>query len=236
MCFFKVLTMLKVQLKAWVCSRPALGLIRGEDHLKGFQDWVMTRCVVVLGLLCVEMCLVQSWFGLFLHVGVNAVCCACLLVCWFQASFETVFIYLFICLFICIYILFCNITFLHTSPQSHLLPPRYSLTLTHTHQHTHPRPTTPPHACWIPLFAVWWLRLRSLTVVLVFLQSRKASEQAKSVDSKTDSIGSGRAIPIKQVSTLNHFYPNFLLDHTYIGFPLLKWLFWCDVWKLIGTV
>ncbi|KAG7274751.1 hypothetical protein CRUP_006488, partial [Coryphaenoides rupestris] len=28
--------------------------------------------------------------------------------------------------------------------------------------------------------------------------SRKASEQAKSVDSKTDSIGSGRAIPIKQ--------------------------------------
>uniref|UniRef100_A0A7N5ZYU7 Arf-GAP with GTPase, ANK repeat and PH domain-containing protein 3 n=1 Tax=Anabas testudineus TaxID=64144 RepID=A0A7N5ZYU7_ANATE len=29
-------------------------------------------------------------------------------------------------------------------------------------------------------------------------QSRKASEQAKSVDSKTDSIGSGRAIPIKQ--------------------------------------
>uniref|UniRef100_A0AAX7UBP5 Arf-GAP with GTPase, ANK repeat and PH domain-containing protein 3 n=1 Tax=Astatotilapia calliptera TaxID=8154 RepID=A0AAX7UBP5_ASTCA len=29
-------------------------------------------------------------------------------------------------------------------------------------------------------------------------QSRKANEQAKSVDSKTDSIGSGRAIPIKQ--------------------------------------
>ncbi|MED6293827.1 Arf-GAP with GTPase, ANK repeat and PH domain-containing protein 1, partial [Characodon lateralis] len=32
----------------------------------------------------------------------------------------------------------------------------------------------------------------------VGLQSRKGSEQAKSVDSKTDSIGSGRAIPIKQ--------------------------------------
>lgn len=40
-----------------------------------------------------------------------------------------------------------------------------------------------------------------LTDFLVFLQSRKASEQAKSVDSKTDSIGSGRAIPIKQVSS-----------------------------------
>lgn len=34
----------------------------------------------------------------------------------------------------------------------------------------------------------------------VLLQSRKASEQAKSMDCKTDNIGSGRAIPIKQVS------------------------------------
>lgn len=50
-------------------------------------------------------------------------------------------------------------------------------------------------------------------MVLVFLQSRKASEQAKSVDSKTDSIGSGRAIPIKQVSTFTYFtfYPHISL-------------------------
>lgn len=53
----------------------------------------MTQCVVVSGLLCVEMCPVWSWFGLYfslnflfsfffdLHVGVNAVCSAGLLVC-----------------------------------------------------------------------------------------------------------------------------------------------------------
>ncbi|MBN3286019.1 AGAP3 protein, partial [Polyodon spathula] len=37
-------------------------------------------------------------------------------------------------------------------------------------------------------------------IYFILLQSRKASEQAKSVDCKTDNIGSGRAIPIKQVS------------------------------------
>lgn len=101
---------------------------------------------------------------------------------------------------------FCNIKFLHTSPCPHLLPPRFSLALTHTpaHMTTPQNLTSPPQ--WIPLFAVSWVRLRSLTVVLVFLQSRKASDQAKSVDSKTDSIGSGRAIPIKQVSTFTLFF------------------------------
>lgn len=135
-----MLTMLKVQLKAWVCSRPALGLIRGEDHLKGFQDWVMTRCVVVLALLCVEMCLVQSWFGLLLHVGVNAVCCACLLVCWFQASFETVFIYLFTYFFAYIFF-FAILRFSTQALRLTFCPPRYSLALTHTPAHT----PTPHH-------------------------------------------------------------------------------------------
>lgn len=57
--------------------------------------------------------------------------------------------------------------------------------------------------------------LQLLTDFLVFLQSRKASEQAKSVDSKTDSIGSGRAIPIKQVSSFPHSLP--YISHTYLG-------------------
>uniref|UniRef100_A0A8C2DKU5 ArfGAP with GTPase domain, ankyrin repeat and PH domain 3 n=1 Tax=Cyprinus carpio TaxID=7962 RepID=A0A8C2DKU5_CYPCA len=51
---------------------------------------------------------------------------------------------------------------------------------------------TPPHlhVCSQFFFA--------LTSCLVSLQSWKASDQTKSIESKTDSIGSGRAIPIKQ--------------------------------------
>lgn len=73
----------------------------------------------------------------------------------------------------------------------------FSLTHTHTlelrhnsqtHTHTHPPHL---HVCSQFFFA--------LTSCLVSLQSRKASDQTKSIESKTDSIGSGRAIPIKQV-------------------------------------
>lgn len=93
---------------------------------------------------------------------------------------------------------------LPSDPQSLFLSP------SHTHPHTNAlnhaqtltsHPMT-PSIC----FAVGLL-LQLLTDFLVFLQSRKASEQAKSVDSKTDSIGSGRAIPIKQVSSFPHFLP-----------------------------
>uniref|UniRef100_A0A672LK64 Arf-GAP with GTPase, ANK repeat and PH domain-containing protein 3 n=1 Tax=Sinocyclocheilus grahami TaxID=75366 RepID=A0A672LK64_SINGR len=54
--------------------------------------------------------------------------------------------------------------------------------------HTHTLPTS---MCVPSLFF-------ALTSCLVSLQSRKASDQTKSIESKTDSIGSGRAIPIKQ--------------------------------------
>lgn len=73
------------------------------------------------------------------------------------------------------------------------------ISLAHTHtrvktQHTHTLPTS----MYVPgLFF-------ALTSCLVSLQSRKASDQTKSIESKTDSIGSGRAIPIKQVRHLIH--------------------------------
>lgn len=174
----------------------------------------MTRCVVVLGLLCVEMCLVQSWFGLrsfyfflkILHVGVTAVCCAGLLVCWFQASFETLY-FIFVSFFIFI---FWQYWVSPHKPSPSPSAPRFSRPHTHTSTHHYaPQPHLTPRE--IPLSALSWMCLWSLTVVLVFLQSRKASEQAKSVDSKTDSIGSGRAIPIKQVSTFTYFYPHISL-------------------------
>lgn len=59
--------------------------------------------------------------------------------------------------------------------------------------------------------AFWWPRC------LVSLQSRKASEQAKSIECKTDSIGSGRAIPIKQVSA-RHLHTFFLNTGKYLDF------------------
>ncbi|KAJ4937219.1 hypothetical protein JOQ06_001798, partial [Pogonophryne albipinna] len=59
----------------------------------------------------------------------------------------------------------------------------FTVVTNHVHQRNEPLPIRvmeiPKHAT----YPVW---------------SRKASEQSKSVDSKTDSIGSGRAIPIKQ--------------------------------------
>lgn len=82
-----------------------------------------------------------------------------------------------------------------TQSLPHLSDPQ-STCLTHTcPQQTKLHPPLSFHTALSPVSS------RLLTVSLVLLQSRKASEQAKSVDSKTDSIGSGRAIPIKQVST-----------------------------------
>ncbi len=99
-----------------------------------------------------------------------------------------------------------------------LLTPSLSFSLTHTHTHTHtPTYTTTPkknltsHPTSPTLCLAVSVSLWLLTDFLVSLQSRKASEQAKSVDSKTDSIGSGRAIPIKQVSSFPHFQPTFLI-------------------------
>uniref|UniRef100_A0A8C1XAE3 Arf-GAP with GTPase, ANK repeat and PH domain-containing protein 3 n=1 Tax=Cyprinus carpio TaxID=7962 RepID=A0A8C1XAE3_CYPCA len=60
--------------------------------------------------------------------------------------------------------------------------------LHNSHTHTHTLPTS---MC-VPILFF------ALTSCLVSLQSRKASDQTKSIESKTDSIGSGRAIPIKQ--------------------------------------
>uniref|UniRef100_A0A672LML0 Arf-GAP with GTPase, ANK repeat and PH domain-containing protein 3 n=1 Tax=Sinocyclocheilus grahami TaxID=75366 RepID=A0A672LML0_SINGR len=71
----------------------------------------------------------------------------------------------------------------HSSVPSASIP---SAQLINTHTHT-----LPTSMCVPSLFF-------ALTSCLVSLQSRKASDQTKSIESKTDSIGSGRAIPIKQ--------------------------------------
>uniref|UniRef100_A0A672LMI7 Arf-GAP with GTPase, ANK repeat and PH domain-containing protein 3 n=1 Tax=Sinocyclocheilus grahami TaxID=75366 RepID=A0A672LMI7_SINGR len=76
---------------------------------------------------------------------------------------------------------------------------QHSLHFTHAHTHTRVKAqlinththTLPTSMCVPSLFF-------ALTSCLVSLQSRKASDQTKSIESKTDSIGSGRAIPIKQ--------------------------------------
>lgn len=100
---------------------------------------------------------------------------------------------------------------LNSPPLTPSLSLYLSLSSIHTHSHTHTltptytsAPKYPHHNPLCLVVSVW---LQLLTDSLVFLQSRKASEQAKSVDSKTDSIGSGRAIPIKQVSTFTHLFP-----------------------------
>lgn len=139
------------------------------------------------------------WIHLFLnlHVGVTATCSAGLLVCSFRASFLR---------------LLCSVASTSTNAQNtqgphSSLPPRLSLTRSLCPPHTPTHSTTPktsPQTLSPPttpsLCSAASVPPHLLTDFLVFLQSRKASEQAKSVDSKTDSIGSGRAIPIKQVS------------------------------------
>lgn len=108
--------------------------------------------------------------------------------------------------------LFCSVASTSTNAQNtqgphSSLPPRLSLTRSLCPPHTPTHSTTPktsPQTLSPPttpsLCSAASVPPHLLTDFLVFLQSRKASEQAKSVDSKTDSIGSGRAIPIKQVS------------------------------------
>lgn len=123
---------------------------RGTDHLKGFQDWVMTRCVVVLGLLCVEMCLVQSWFGLrsfFCFKSCTSVLLLFVALVCLSVDFKLLLrLYLFpFCVFYS-FLFFGNIEFLHTSPHPHLPPPDF-LAPTHTPAHT----TTPHNLTSLPV-------------------------------------------------------------------------------------
>ncbi len=176
----------------------------------------MTQCVVVLGLLCVEMCLVWSWFGLFFNFFFLT--CTSMLLLFVPLVCLSVNFELLLRLFILQrrvspQILQMLKTQTLTSPSD---PQSLSFPHSHTHRHTHTHlnihnyaPKNSPHSPQLPLCFAVGVSLLLLTDFLVFLQSRKASEQAKSVDSKTDSIGSGRAIPIKQVSTFPHFYPTF---------------------------
>lgn len=119
---------------------------------------------------------------------------------------------LFVCWSACLLILelFFFLTFIlqrRVSPQIHNIPLTSSLSASPTHAatHTHKCPSTshPHSSVHVPP--------EFLTDFLVLLQSRKASEQTKSVDSKTDSIGSGRAIPIKQVSRCTDVLSPFLI-------------------------
>lgn len=100
----------------------------------------------------------------------------------------------------CMFAPFCLRVYLSLFLAILCCPPRHTPTLTSLYTHTHTRVKaqltdthTPPHlhVCSQFFFA--------LTSCLVSLQSWKASDQTKSIESKTDSIGSGRAIPIKQV-------------------------------------
>lgn len=189
----------------------------------------MTQCVVVLGLLCVEMCLVWSWFGLFFLFFLFSTCTSVLLlfvplVC-LSVNFKLL-----------LRLLFCNVEFLHKyckcakhKPSPPRLTPSLSFSFPHTYTHTYTptyttTPTNSPHTPQLPLCFAVSVSLQLLTDFLVSLQSRKASEQAKSVDSKTDSIGSGRAIPIKQVSSFAHSYSTFLIV---IWVSII--LFWCNL-------
>lgn len=98
------------------------------------------------------------------------------------------------CLFV--FVRYCHFYVLHTAHQytPHCTHTRVKAQLTHT---LHIPDSTCLHA---PIIR--------LTYFLVSLQSRKASDQTKSNESKTDSIGSGRAIPIKQVR--HHIYSLFI--------------------------
>lgn len=189
---------------------PLMVWIKGKDprRVSGLSHDSMFGC-----LLCVEMCQVWSCFGLLLlyfffcffilHVDVPAICSAGLLVCSFGASFWD---FLFLQRWVSPQKLqkckkkkiqtkeTCSLTspFPPSDPQPNCV--------THTHsQHTRNTSSTSPR---LPVCLLFSVSLHLLTDSLVLLQSRKGSEQAKNVDSKTDSIGSGRAIPIKQVSSL----------------------------------
>lgn len=177
-------TMLKAQLvlhwysSSWSCRStkgPLWVSNRREGSLppphKGFQGWVMTQCVVVLGLLCVEMCLVWSWFGLFFNFLFFWTCTSVLLL------FVTAG------LLVCLISSFFFETFYFAtskvSPQTNkqtkkrsktqknphltspLPPPALLLTPSLSPSHTHPnihnhaqkKPSPPPHTPQLPPFA-----------------------------------------------------------------------------------
>lgn len=118
----------------------------------------MTQCVVVLGLLCVEMCLVWSWFGLFFLFFLFSTCTSVLLlfvplVC-LSVNFKLL-----------LRLLFCNVEFLHKyckcakhKPSPPRLTPSLSFSFPHTYTHIHhnihnypqkltSHPTTPTLLC-----------------------------------------------------------------------------------------
>lgn len=189
---------------------------RGKDLPKGFraESWLNVWFLVFLR---VEMCLVWSWFGLSLicfwlffeltsFIFELARWCYCYLFRWSACLFIWASFFLETFMFRCKYL---TTQMLQTyKALTSLCPPRLSpprsLCPPHTPTHSN-TPKTSPQTL-LPLTTPSLCSAASVPLHLptdffVFLQSRKASEQAKSVDSKTDSIGSGRAIPIKQVSS-----------------------------------
>lgn len=175
----------------------------------------MTQCVVLGFFLCVEMCLVWSWFGLFLIYYYSflswylflklARWCYCYMFRWSACLFIWASFLRLLCSVASTWVHKCS---KHTRPSLLSPPPRLFLPRSHCPPHTPTHSATPETSPQTPsppttpsLCSTASVPPHLLTDFLVFLQSRKASEQAKSVDSKTDSIGSGRAIPIKQVSS-----------------------------------
>lgn len=132
--------MVKAQLKLHGCSSSwSAGPLRAHSGSqtdgripKGFQDWVMTQYVVVFGLLCVEMCLVWSWFGLFSFELARRCycfllrCSACLLI--FELLLRLFFWYCWVSPHIA----------QNTNPHLSHLTPSLSHSLPHTHINTHP--------------------------------------------------------------------------------------------------
>lgn len=176
----------------------------------------MTQCVVVSGLLCVEMCPVWSWFGLYFSLN--------FLFSFFLTCTSVLMLFVpLVCLSVNLKLLLRLFFYFATlSLQQMFQTPSdpQSLALTHTRPNTH---SSYPHGSHLVLCA----SLRCLTDFLVSLQSRKASEQAKSVDSKTDSIGSGRAIPIKQVSSFTNLF--FLTTFPTVPVVSMASLVWVEV-------
>ncbi len=145
---------------------------------------VLTSCVSLL----IELDIFRCRFvlcvcpGLCKYVSIytaRSMCC-----CMFAPFCLRVYLSLFLAILCCPPPHTQHSLHTHTHTHTHTLELRHN-----SHTHTHTLPTS---MCVPSLFF-------ALTSCLVSLQSRKASDQTKSIESKTDSIGSGRAIPIKQV-------------------------------------
>ncbi len=137
-----------------------------------FRYWSNLIFSVVV-LFCVSVLVCVNMYLYILHVQCAAVCLHRSACAFIWASFLRFYV---------VPHHTHNTHFTHT--HTHTLELRHN-----SHTHTHTLPTS---MCVPSLFF-------ALTSCLVSLQSRKASDQTKSIESKTDSIGSGRAIPIKQV-------------------------------------